>query len=164
MSTVMLQPRSRQHGAVLVVALVILLLLTILGVSGMQGSAVQERVAGNLKEQQRAFLAAEVGLRQGEQYVENNTPADPCTESSVPACGDVAISIAAQAEEVPPEYRFEIPAEPALREIRTDTGGSATGAKGGARKLYTAHYRVSATGNAGIAQAELRSSYAVPLF
>lgn len=155
---------TRQRGVVLVLALVLLLLLTILGVSGMQGSAMQERVAGNFKEQHRSFLAAEVGLRQGEQYVEANTPADSCTESSVPACGDVAFEIAAQADEIRPAYRFEIPEAPALREITASTGGSATGAKGGARKLYAAHYEVNATGSAGDARAELRSSYAVPLF
>lgn len=163
MKPINLPSHAGQRGVVLVVAMVLLLLLTILGVSGMQGSAMQERVSGNFKEQHRAFLAGEVGLRQGEQYVEANTPADPCTESSVPACGDIT-DIAAPADEVKPAYRFEIPEEPALREVRTDTGSSATGAKGGARKLYAAHYEVDATGSAGDAQAALRSSYAVPLF
>lgn len=158
-------PQAHRHeqGAVLVVALVVLLVMTLLGVTGMQDAAMQERIAGNLKERHRSFLAAEAALRQGEQYVLDNTPADPCTEGTDPACGTVE-SLEAEANEVAPGYAFVIPDEPTLREITTASGATATGTKGGNRKLYTARYAVDATGTVGEAETALRSTYAVPLF
>jgi hypothetical protein len=47
--------RSSQRGAVLFVALIMLLLLTLLGVTAMQVTTLQERMAGNLRLQQQAF-------------------------------------------------------------------------------------------------------------
>ena len=43
-------------------ALVILLILTILGVAAMSNTSLQEKMAGNVQEQTRAFEAAESGL------------------------------------------------------------------------------------------------------
>jgi len=53
---------SRERGMVLVMALVILLILTILGVTAMSTSGLQEKMAGNAQEQTQAFQAAESGL------------------------------------------------------------------------------------------------------
>jgi hypothetical protein len=47
--------RADQSGAVLFVALIMLLLLTLLGVTAMQVTVLQERMAGNLRTQQQAF-------------------------------------------------------------------------------------------------------------
>ncbi len=60
-----------QNGAVLIVALVMLLLLTIIGISSMRGTSMQERMAGNLRDQSQAFQAAETSLRRGELAVRN---------------------------------------------------------------------------------------------
>ena len=57
---------SLQKGAVLLVALVLLLLLTIIGLAGMRGANLEERMAGNLREQMISFQAAEAALRAGE--------------------------------------------------------------------------------------------------
>jgi len=51
-----------QRGVALVVALVFLLLLTILGVTVMNTSALEGRMAGNTQETNRAFHAAESAL------------------------------------------------------------------------------------------------------
>lgn len=56
--------RARQHGAALVMSLVILLILTILGISAMGTSSLEQKMAGNMQEQHRAFQAAEAGLVQ----------------------------------------------------------------------------------------------------
>ena len=61
--------RERQGGFVLIVGLVILLVLTILGVAAMQGTTLQEHMAGNSQDRQLAFQAAEAGLNAGEQFV-----------------------------------------------------------------------------------------------
>lgn len=54
--------RTRQHGAALVMSLIILLILTILGISAMGTSSLEQKMAGNMQEQNRAFQAAEAGL------------------------------------------------------------------------------------------------------
>lgn len=51
-----------QRGVALVVALVLLLMLTILGVASMSGSIMQERMAGNVNLQAWAFEAASAGV------------------------------------------------------------------------------------------------------
>ena len=51
-----------QRGAALVVALVVLLILTILGVSALVSTALEGLMAGNVQEQNRAFQAAETGI------------------------------------------------------------------------------------------------------
>lgn len=58
-----------QRGAVLVVALVMLLLLTIIGMASMRGTALQENMAGNLRENNLSLQAAEAALRKGEETV-----------------------------------------------------------------------------------------------
>lgn len=63
---------SRQKGAVLIVALIMLLLLTIIGVAGMQDTNLQEKMAGNLRDHNLALQAAEAGLRHAEQVSKGN--------------------------------------------------------------------------------------------
>jgi len=53
---------QRQRGIALVVALIFLLMLTILGVSAMNTSALEGRMAGNTQENNRAFQGAESAL------------------------------------------------------------------------------------------------------
>lgn len=65
-------PRSlqRQNGVVLIVALLILMAMTIVSVSSMSSSTLEERMAANLKDREKAFQAAEAALRYGESLVE----------------------------------------------------------------------------------------------
>ncbi len=58
--------QTRQRGVVLIVALVVLLILSMLGISGMQGTIMEERMAGNMADRNLAFQAAEAALRAGE--------------------------------------------------------------------------------------------------
>jgi len=55
-------PRSRQTGAALFVGLVLLLVMTVLGVSGMNTATLELTMAGNSQAQQQAFQAAETGI------------------------------------------------------------------------------------------------------
>lgn len=56
-------PPRDQRGAALLIALVLLLAMTILGVSAMQTTNLQERMAGNMRDRGVGFEAAEAGLR-----------------------------------------------------------------------------------------------------
>lgn len=53
---------KRQRGAALVVGLILLLVLTILAVSGMNTSTLELTMAGNVQYHQNAFQAAETGI------------------------------------------------------------------------------------------------------
>jgi len=57
---------KHQGGAALMFSLIFLLLLTIIGLTAMQSSTLQERMAGNTRDTNLAFQAAELGLRAGE--------------------------------------------------------------------------------------------------
>ena len=50
---------NRQRGAILVIALFMLLLLTVIGLSSMRGTMMQENMAGNLRDSSLALQAAE---------------------------------------------------------------------------------------------------------
>jgi type IV pilus assembly protein PilX len=58
-----------QAGSALIVALIFLLLMTLLGTTAMRGSTMQERMAGNARDSNIAFQAAEAALREGEEYL-----------------------------------------------------------------------------------------------
>lgn len=55
-------PPSRQAGAALFVGLVLLLVMTVLGVSGMNTATLELAMASNAQAQQQAFQAAETGI------------------------------------------------------------------------------------------------------
>ena len=57
---------SRQRGVALIVALVFLAVLTLLGVTLARNSSMEERMAGNTRDRDLAFQAAEVALRDAE--------------------------------------------------------------------------------------------------
>ena len=60
-----------QGGAVLVVSLLILLIMTIVGVSSIQTTTLEERMAGNTRDQNLAFQSAEAALIEGENALAN---------------------------------------------------------------------------------------------
>ena len=55
-------PRKRERGIALVIALVFLVMLTILGVSLMNTTSLEGRMAGNAQETNRAFHTAESAI------------------------------------------------------------------------------------------------------
>ena len=57
---------TRQNGAALVTGLIFLVILTLLGVTAMQTSIMEERMAGNARDRNIAFQAAEAALRNAE--------------------------------------------------------------------------------------------------
>lgn len=73
----------RQRGAVLFVALVILIMLTLLGLAAAQTSTLQERMAGNYLAHYRAFESAERRVSRGQAEIQDaaraadSIPADP---------------------------------------------------------------------------------------
>ena len=58
-----------QRGAALIVGLIFLVILTLLGVTAMQSSTLEERMAGNARDRNLAFQAAEAALRDAERDI-----------------------------------------------------------------------------------------------
>lgn len=64
--------RHKQSGAVLAVGLIMLLIMTLLGITSMGTTNLEEKMAGNTRDRAIAFQAAESALRQGESIVQAN--------------------------------------------------------------------------------------------
>ncbi len=70
---------ASQRGAILAIALLLLIVLTILALTAMNMAFNQERMAGNARNVNAAFQAAESGLRDSEQWLTNRIARpDPC--------------------------------------------------------------------------------------
>lgn len=63
----------RQKGAALIVSLIILLVMTLIGISGMQTTVLEEKMAGNFKDRNMSLQAAEAALRSAENYLKVTT-------------------------------------------------------------------------------------------
>jgi Tfp pilus assembly protein PilX len=61
--------KARQSGAALITSLIFLTFLTILGMSTLGTAMLESRMAGNSRDRNLAFQAAEMGLRDAERYI-----------------------------------------------------------------------------------------------
>lgn len=68
---------ATQRGAVLIVSLIFLLLLTLIGTTAMRNTTLQERMAGNTRDTNLSLQAAEAALRAGQNWV--SIPANATT-------------------------------------------------------------------------------------
>jgi type IV pilus assembly protein PilX len=62
----------RQQGVALVVALVLLLVVTVLGLASMRGTSLQERMSANMYDRSLAFQRSEAALRAAEEAITAN--------------------------------------------------------------------------------------------
>jgi type IV pilus assembly protein PilX len=68
---------ARQRGAILFIALILLLVMTLLILASVRGTVMQERMASNLYDRSLAFQAAEAALREAERWLLTNRPKPP---------------------------------------------------------------------------------------
>ena len=66
-----LKPYHGQRGAVLIVSLVMLLVVTLIAVSSMQGTILEEKMAGITKDRNLVFQTTESAIREAENYIES---------------------------------------------------------------------------------------------
>ena len=64
---------GNERGAVLVVGLIILVVLTLLGITVLQTTVIEEKMANNMNQRQLAFQAAEAALREVEFKLRQGT-------------------------------------------------------------------------------------------
>ena len=67
-----------QRGATLVVVLILLLIMTVLGLTILRGTSLEERMSANMRDRSLSFQAAEAALREGELRAKD-VPTPPAT-------------------------------------------------------------------------------------
>lgn len=63
---------NTQRGAVLMISLMILLIMTVIGIAAMSSTTMEEKMAANSQQRQQAFQAAETALRSAEDWLTAN--------------------------------------------------------------------------------------------
>ena len=72
----------KQQGAVLIVSLLMLLVMTLIGITAMNNTVLEEKMAGNTRQRQLAFQAAEAALRSAENWLFTNITNVPQFEAA----------------------------------------------------------------------------------
>jgi hypothetical protein len=157
-----------QKGATLLVALVMLLVMTIIGISSMHNSTLEERMAGNVKEQYRAFQAAEMGMRAAEKAIDAGAGAAMTCNSTFKDTGSLGNSDfseldgnAYNTEEARSAYHFRY-CGPKRREYRNDDGDTASSDAGAKRRFFVNYYTMTSVGQVSEnTEVKLVSSYGI---
>jgi type IV pilus assembly protein PilX len=76
-------PSARERGMVLISALLLLLVATILAVSMFRSFGTEEKIAGNLREKERALHAAETAQQYAEWWLSSGNATAPGTCNSI---------------------------------------------------------------------------------
>jgi type IV pilus assembly protein PilX len=87
-----------QEGVALVIALIMLVVMTLLGLSALRTVSLEERMAAQTYDRSLAFQAAESGLREAENYVESNAPLLPLIAGGCDANGVCDIPVSSDEE------------------------------------------------------------------
>lgn len=83
---------ARQRGAVLVVSLLILLVLTVIGIVAMYNTSLDEKMAGNMRQRDLAFQAAEAAMQDAQIYIVQDNPVAFDTSCTGGLCLDPSAS------------------------------------------------------------------------
>lgn len=86
--------RSKQRGAILILALVLLLVMSLVGVSANRDVILQERMASNELDSSMALQAAEAALREAESELGECSPSETEYYGSTPGKYDVSANTA----------------------------------------------------------------------
>ena len=118
-----------QHGVVLAVALIMLVLITLLGMSAMRSTIMEERMASNSRNDNVAFQLAETTLRQAEANLLADPQATSILAATAATVGLGTCEIALNSEDFTDQVRWDA--------IACDYAGTAD-----AGITRTAHYFV----------------------
>jgi type IV pilus assembly protein PilX len=84
----LIHQRRHERGATLIITMVMLVLITMVCVSTIRTSTVDERLAGATRDREKAFQAAEAAVQQCLRQVKNatyaGTPLTPATSGNTP--------------------------------------------------------------------------------
>lgn len=168
-----------QSGAALMVSLMILLVLTLIGVTSMSSTILEEKMAGGVRNQNLSFQSAEAALRDGEIWIGGQNPvpravalcgSPPCQVVELDSLGDLTAQNDAWWSSNAREYgvtgtpEVGVSADPRyIVEYRTfeDIGGLDVGTNSFQRRFD--YYRLTARGTGGNTTTEtiLQSHYMI---
>lgn len=77
---------TRHRGAALVISLLLLLVMTLLGLGASQSTRLQERMAGNQRDQELALQSAEAAMRYAEGKLSPDRDVAKCSSAGGAAC------------------------------------------------------------------------------
>ncbi len=103
-----IQLANRQRGAALVVGLVLLVVVTVLAISGMNTATTELAMARNDQNFENAFQAAETGIEQALSQGSFNTLADVTINSTINANDSVSTVIAFENSTMVPDRAFSL--------------------------------------------------------
>ncbi|MCH9697185.1 MAG: pilus assembly protein PilX [Gammaproteobacteria bacterium] len=163
--------QQSQNGATLIVSLILLFVLAIIGLASMQSTTVEEKMAGNMRDQSVAFQAAETALRVGEIFL--GTPVLPVFNGSnglyQPTSGETALPLwetidwsdSSKVVTVSNLHIADTANNPAYIIEELAEVADATGSLEAALPKVSAFYRVTAfgSGNTGTSRVILQSVY-----
>ncbi len=156
--------KSSQRGAALVISLIMLLVMTLIGITGMQTTVLEEKMAGNFKDKNVALQAAESALRDAEDNstgISGHTGmSGSCTNGLcyTDANGTSAAVLESNwSKAIPIRGVSPIPGVSSQPKYLID--GVKSWSPGGAGWKYMYRITVVAEGNVGTTQAELRGTY-----
>jgi type IV pilus assembly protein PilX len=84
-------PQAGQRGIALVVALILLVVITLVGLAAVRGTIMQQKMTANFYDRQIAFQATEAALRQAEAAILASTAPTAFSDCS-PAGGNVCLA------------------------------------------------------------------------
>lgn len=91
---------NKEKGFILIISLILLITVTILVVNSMRNTIMNEKMAGNYMDRNRAYQAAEQALRQGSALLQTNSDSclEGCTNTSatgnaVSGVGPIALAM-----------------------------------------------------------------------
>ena len=99
---------TRQHGAALVVGLILLVVITVLAISGMTTATTELAMARNNQNSENAFQAAETGLESALAQGAFNTLAGSTVTQSMSANDSVAVEIGFEDSTFVPDRAFSL--------------------------------------------------------
>jgi type IV pilus assembly protein PilX len=102
-----IKTRQEQQGVVLAVALIMLVLLTLLGISAMRSTIMEERMASNSRNDNIAFQLAETTLRQAEAILLADPQAVSILSASTQAVGLGVCEISLNSEDFTDQARWD---------------------------------------------------------
>lgn len=86
-------PRYRQHGMVLITTLLLLVVVTLLALAMFRGVGLENRIAGNVLDKQRALQAADSAQEYGEEWLFNNVSITPLVDCAQDAAATASPQI-----------------------------------------------------------------------
>lgn len=100
--------RKNQKGAVLAVGLLVLLVITLIGVTGMINSNMQEEKAGNVKKEVEARLGAEAGIADAIAFLKKNPDTGDAWSENTPITDWAIKDLKSQDTNLPYSVKYDV--------------------------------------------------------